>query len=131
MSDPALAPAASNLANPPEPATAELAAAPEELKADPKWIERVKARDLDAFAEHTRLWRVAHGMPAEPTPVVNTSDVFAQQHERQRQEHEQHADTYRAAGLGEEPIYEILNRMPVTAEPASVARERTCPADAR
>ena len=41
------------------------------------------------------------------------------------------AHTYRAAGLGEEPIYEILNRMPVTAEPASVARERTCPADAR
>jgi hypothetical protein len=26
------------------------------------------------------------------------------------------AHTYRAAGLGEEPIYEILNRMPVTAE---------------
>jgi hypothetical protein len=47
------------------------------LTADPAFQERIKLRDATAFDEAAKLWRVAHGMPAEPVPPATPQDVRA------------------------------------------------------
>src|SRR5262249_51016844 len=59
------------------------------LKADPKFMERVAAKDAAAFEQYNRLWRVAHGMTPERQMPVNTQDVLTQHSERGVAEAEQ------------------------------------------
>lgn len=102
-----------DLANPPPPATPEAAAARMTvLHQDPAFMQRVEARDPEAFAEHLKLWRIQHGLPAEPQPPQALPDVFGQQNERVLRETETRADMLRADGLGDEQIYQILNGRP-------------------
>jgi hypothetical protein len=89
------------------------ASAMDALKADPKFMERVVAKDATAFGEYNRLWRVSHGLPAEAQPAINTDDVFKETHARAVRETETRADMLRADGLAEESVYQILNGRPI------------------
>lgn len=109
-----LTPGATAIINPPPPTDAEAAAARmEQLKDDAAFQERVKNLDATAFAEHEKLWRQAHGLPAEKQPAVNTGDVFAEANARVLRETETRADMLRADGLNDEQSYQILNGRPI------------------
>jgi hypothetical protein len=83
------------------------------LRDDGAFQERVRKGDASAFAEHERLWRVAHGLPAEKQPAVNLGDVFAEANARALRETETRADMLRADGLSDESVYQILNGRPI------------------
>jgi hypothetical protein len=53
-----------------------------ELMADPEFQSRVAARDAVAFDEHTKLWRVEHGLTPEPQPPATADEVRARMTER-------------------------------------------------
>lgn len=83
------------------------------LAADPAFQERVKLRDATAFDEATKLWRISHGMPAEPVMPVNAVDVMTESIGRALQEVQMRADGLRNDGFNETQIYEYLNGRPV------------------
>jgi len=62
----------------PELASERLAA----LRADPEFKARIDAKDPAAFAENTRLWRIANGMPPEPQPPATPEEIRQQMTER-------------------------------------------------
>src|SRR5262249_40938734 len=64
----------------------------EQLRVDAGFQQRIAARDPEAFAEHTALWRIAHGMTAEPQAPQTMPDVFQQANERVLRETEARAD---------------------------------------
>src|SRR5262249_10581395 len=82
-------------------------------KDDAAFQERVKNLDATAFAEHEKLWRVAHGLPAEKQPAVNSGDVFAEANARVLRETETRADMLRQDGFHDEAIYAVLNGRPI------------------
>jgi sulfur carrier protein ThiS len=107
-------PGATSIFNPPAPTDAQAAADRiEALHQDAAFMERVKNFDASAFEEHTRLWRIQHGLPAEPQPPQALPDVFQQQNERVLRETETRADLLRAEGFEPEGIYEVLNGRPI------------------
>jgi hypothetical protein len=109
-----LTPGASAIINPPAPTDAQAAAdRMAQLKDDTAFQERVAARDPEAFAEHTKLWRIAHGMTPEPQPAVNNDDVFKEANARVARETEARADLLRQDGLPDESVYQILNGRPI------------------
>jgi hypothetical protein len=83
------------------------------LTADPAFQERIKQRDASAFDEAGKLWRIAHGMPLEPTPPVNAVDVMTESIGRALQEVQTRADGLRNDGFSEVQIYEYLNGRPI------------------
>jgi hypothetical protein len=85
----------------------------EQLKADVAFQKRIEARDPQAFKEHTELWRIAHGMAAEPQPPQTMPDVFQQVNERVLRETETRADLLRRDGLDDESVYQVLNGRPM------------------
>jgi hypothetical protein len=85
----------------------------EQLKVDEAFQQRVQAGDPEAYAEHTRLWRVAHGLPAEPQMPVNTQDVLTQHSSRAVAEAEQRMELYQTKGFSAEAAYEIVNQRPI------------------
>jgi hypothetical protein len=104
----------------------------EELRADPKFQERVAARDPDAFSEHTRLWRLAHGLSAEPQPPQSPVDVDVEADARVIAAVQQHAEHYANKGATEQQQIEIVGQRPVTIEErrwhqAQYERKRTDP----
>jgi len=108
-------PGATDIINPPPPADAQSAVARmEQLKSDAAFQERISKGDATAFAEHETLWRLAHGLPAEKQPVVNTADVFAQANARAAAETQTRAEMLRADGLSDHQAYEILNARPIS-----------------
>src|SRR5262249_54002400 len=113
MIDPNPVATPSAIMNPAAPADAQAAKdRMEVLQQDPAFMPRVTARDPEAFAEHTKLWRVAHGMAAEPQPPVNTEDVLTQHNERGVREAEVRAAVLRREGLNTQ----ILNQRPQSME---------------
>lgn len=56
-----------------------------ELMANPEFSARIAARDSEAFAEHTRLWRVEHNMTPEPQAPATPEDVRSGMLERDLQ----------------------------------------------
>jgi len=62
----------------PELASERLAA----LRADPEFKARIDAKDPAAFAENTRLWRIANGMTPEPQPPATPEQIRQQMTER-------------------------------------------------
>jgi len=86
------------------------------LKTDTAFQDRVKKGDPAAFAERTKLWRVAHGLPPEAAPPVNTADVLAQEDTRALAENESRVNLMRGDGLDDQQIYEILNQRPMPYE---------------
>jgi hypothetical protein len=105
---------ASQIVNAPPPADAQAATARmEQLKNDPAFQERVRKGDAQAFTEHEKLWRLAHGLPAEKQQAVNSSDVFAETNARVLRETETRADLLREDGLSDEQTYQILNGRPI------------------
>jgi hypothetical protein len=85
----------------------------EQLKIDETFQQRVQAGDPEAFAEHTKLWRVAHGLPAEPQMPVNTQDVLTQHSSRAVAEAEQRMELYLTKGFSAESAYQIVNQRPI------------------
>lgn len=117
MIDPNPVATPSAIMNPAAPADAQAAKdRMEVLHQDPAFMQRVAARDPEAFKEHEKLWRVSRGMTAEPQPPVNTGDVFQQMSERGVREAEMRAQVLRREGLNDQQVYEVLNERPQSAE---------------
>ena len=85
----------------------------EQLKVDPAFQQRVAKLDAGAFAEHEKLWRIAHGLPAEKVMAVNTQDVMQQHSARAVAEAEQRMALYVNKGFSDEVAYQIVNARPV------------------
>ena len=83
------------------------------LDASPEFQARVKAGDATAFAERTKLWRIAHNMTPEPAAPVNTIDVLSEMSGRALAETQARAESMRRDGLSDLAIYEFLNGRPV------------------
>jgi hypothetical protein len=77
------------------------------LRADPKWMARIAAKDPEAFAENTRLWRISRGMTAEPGPET-VIDVYQQHADRGVQAAESHADA-----IEKRQLFEVIMQRPV------------------
>lgn len=92
-----------------EQAGAQLAA----LRADPKFLERIEARDANAFAENTRLYRLSIGMTAEPQAPINAMDVMTESVGRELQDVQMRAESLRNDGFSPVQIYEYLNDRPM------------------
>jgi hypothetical protein len=107
MIDPNPVATPSAIMNPPPPTSAQAA------KDQMEVLQRVAARDPEAFKEHEKLWRVSHGLPAEKQPAVNTGDVFAEANARALRETKTRADLLRQDGLRDESVYQILNARPI------------------
>jgi hypothetical protein len=88
----------------------------QELREDTKFMERVAARDAEAFAEHTRLWRVAHGLSVEPTPPHSPVDIGTEADARVIAAVQEHAGFYRDRGYTEQQQIEIVGGRPITME---------------
>jgi hypothetical protein len=88
----------------------------EQLKTDPVFQERVGKLDAGAFAEAEKLWRVAHGLPAEKVMAVNTQDVTQQQSARAVAEAERRMALYVDKGFSAEVAYQIINGRPIPFE---------------
>jgi hypothetical protein len=58
----------------------------EQMRADPKFQERIKNNDQAAFQDYNRLWRQSRGMTPEPQPPINEQDVRDQMSYRAQQE---------------------------------------------
>jgi hypothetical protein len=62
-----------------QPTTREQAGARrQELMADPEYGKAAAGGDMVKVAELTRLWRIEHGLPADPVPPANPEDVRKQ-----------------------------------------------------
>ena len=88
----------------------------QQLRDDPKFQERIAARDAEAFAENTRLWRLAHGMTPEPEPPQSPVQVDAEADARVVAAVQQHAGFYRDRGYSELQQIEIVGNRPITVE---------------
>jgi hypothetical protein len=83
------------------------------LAADQKFQDRIAAKDAAAFEEHTKLWRVAHGMSPEPQVPINAMNVMTETIGRELQSVQMRAESLRGDGLNETQIYEYLNGRPM------------------
>src|SRR5262249_45010769 len=90
------------------------AAQMEALKADPKFMERVSARDPEAFSQYNQLWRISRGLTPEPEPPQTAVHVGAEADERVMRDLQQHSDVLRRQGFDENQINEIVGRRPIT-----------------
>ena len=86
------------------------------LKADPQFMNRVKAGDAAAFQEHTKLWRIAHGMTPTPQPPRHTGDLMKEMQGHALQLAEQHHENLLEGGIGPEGVYQYMNGRPIPPE---------------
>lgn len=87
-----------------------------DLAADPKFMEKVAAKDAEAFSEYNKAWRVAHGLPAEPEPPHSPVEIDTERDARVIAVMQQHAGFYRDRGYTEQQQVEIVGQRPVTME---------------
>jgi hypothetical protein len=86
------------------------------LTQDPKFMDRVAARDAEAFSEYNQLWRLSRGMSAEPAPPFGPVDIGDEVDARVAAAMQQHAGFYRDRGYSELQQIEIVGQRPVTME---------------
>ena len=83
------------------------------LAEDPRFKERTDARDATAFAEVTRLGRIARSMPPEPVAPINQMDVMTESVGRELESVQMRAESLRNDGFTELQVYEYLNDRPM------------------
>jgi hypothetical protein len=88
----------------------------EQMRADPKFQERIKNNDQAAFQDYNRLWRQSRGMTPEPQPPINEQDVRDQMSYRAQQEVGQYHASLLADGFDDEQAYAVINRAPISLE---------------
>lgn len=85
----------------------------DQLKADPQFMDRIKAGDPAAFAKHTKLWRIQHGMTPTPQPPQHSGDVMEQMQGRALHLAEQLQEQLLDTGIGPEGVYQYMNSRPI------------------
>jgi hypothetical protein len=88
----------------------------ETLTQNPEFMDRVRARDAEAFSEYNKLWRLSRGMSAEPEPPHSSVDIGTEADARVVAAVQQHAGFYRDRGYTELQQTEIVGQRPITME---------------
>ena len=65
-----------------------------ELRNDPEWLARWNAKDANAIAENTALYRIRQGMPPEPLPDPTPEQIRQTMQDRDREIDEARLSTW-------------------------------------